>query len=292
MKNFKKLYRKYLAHRKHETEQIVRFEMASSNLKQRAIYSDESLVNTDKRDKKVVVSLTTFGKRIRDVYLAIESIGQQTIKPDVIVLWLSKDEFNQDDLPVILIRMIKRGLKVQFIKDLRSYKKLIFALKKFPNDLIITIDDDIIYDIEMVEGLLKAHRKYPNTVCCHRSHLITKNQNGKLKPYDYWKHNAFTEEPSLYLVATGVAGILYFPGCFDGEVFNEDVFMKEAPTVDDLWFKVMTLINNVPVYNPDAGLELIPTKASKIGDLGKINCVDKENDLSLSRLINRYNLSI
>lgn len=292
MRILKNLYKKYIDHRKSETSQIVHFEVVENNLKQRALNSKESLVNTDKREKKIVVSLTTFGKRIRDVYLAIESIGQQTIKPDVIVLWLSKDEFNEGELPAILIKMINRGLKVQFIKDLRSYKKLIFALKEFPNDLIITIDDDTIYDIEMVEGLMKAHEKNPDTVCCHRSHLITKNKNGKLKPYDHWEHNAYTEKPSLYLIATGVGGVLYFPGCFDDEVFNEDVFMNEAPTVDDLWFKVMTFRNNVLVYNPGSGLVHIPTKASKIGELAKTNCVDKENDNSLSRLINRYKLNI
>lgn len=34
----------------------------------------------------IIVSLTTYGKRIWDVYLAIESIMQQTFKPNRIVL--------------------------------------------------------------------------------------------------------------------------------------------------------------------------------------------------------------
>lgn len=41
--------------------------------------------------KEVIVSLTTYGKRLYDVYLAIESIMQQSMKPNRIVLWLGDE---------------------------------------------------------------------------------------------------------------------------------------------------------------------------------------------------------
>ena len=82
-------------------------------------------------DNEVVVSLTSFGKRIYDVHLAIESIMQGTVKPNRIVLWLSEEEFKGKPLPRMLEMQKARGLQVEFCEDIRSYKKLIPALKQF-----------------------------------------------------------------------------------------------------------------------------------------------------------------
>lgn len=44
-------------------------------------------------EKKIVVSLTSFPARIKKVHIVIESLLNQTIKPDKIILWLSKEQF-------------------------------------------------------------------------------------------------------------------------------------------------------------------------------------------------------
>lgn len=95
-------------------------------------------------NSKVIVSLTTYNKRIYDVYLAIESIMQQTVKPSKIILWLDENEFRPDNIPNSLILQQKRGLEIRFCANIKSYKKLIPTLKNYSNDIIITIDDDVI----------------------------------------------------------------------------------------------------------------------------------------------------
>ena len=65
--------------------------------------------------KEVIVSLTTYGKRLYDVYLAIESIMQQSMKPNRIVLWLG-DELKNRPLPRILGFQQQRGLEIVFCK--------------------------------------------------------------------------------------------------------------------------------------------------------------------------------
>ena len=54
-------------------------------------------------NNEIIVSLTTYGKRLYDVYLAIESIMQQTKKPNRIVLWLG-NELKETILPVFLTK--------------------------------------------------------------------------------------------------------------------------------------------------------------------------------------------
>ena len=116
---------------------------------------------TPQASPKVIVSLTTFPKRINRIWIVIESILNQTIGPDKIILWLSEEQFKDiNDLPSNLLKLTGRGLDIRFVKeDLKSYKKYYYSFKEYPNDIIITVDDDIIYPNNMIANLLLYHQK-------------------------------------------------------------------------------------------------------------------------------------
>lgn len=65
-------------------------------------------------DKEFIVSLTSWKNRINIVHNAIESIMNQTVKPDKIVLNLSLDEFpsGNDELPDNLISLIDKCMEI------------------------------------------------------------------------------------------------------------------------------------------------------------------------------------
>lgn len=107
-------------------------------------------------DHEVVVSLTTYGKRLYEVASTIESIMQGTMKPNRIVLWL-EEGLKDTPLPILLQRQQTRGLEIGYCEDLRSYKKLIPTLIKYPDAVIITIDDDAIYNCDVVEKLVNTY---------------------------------------------------------------------------------------------------------------------------------------
>ena len=69
---------------------------------------------------------------------------------------------------------------------MRSYDKLVHALVDFPHDIIITVDDDILYPRHLVRDLLKTHKKHPRDICAHRIRTIN-IQDGKIQPYKTWK---------------------------------------------------------------------------------------------------------
>ena len=98
--------------------------------------SSESYV----KGKQVIVSLTSHGNRIMDSFLAIESIMQGTMKPNRIILWLPNDK---EAHSCFLENQQNRGLEIRYVKDLGPQTKLIHALKEFPEDIVITIDDDM-----------------------------------------------------------------------------------------------------------------------------------------------------
>ena len=52
----------------------------------------------------------------------------------------------ESDLPGVLSEMIMSGkVRLRWVDDLKPHKKYFFAFKEYPNDLVITIDDDVLY---------------------------------------------------------------------------------------------------------------------------------------------------
>lgn len=257
-------------------------------LNQRNFDSYDKII--DETNHGLTVSLTTFGTRINETYLAIESIGLQTLKPGRIVLWLTEGEYNH--LPSTLKKLQKRGLTINYYKDIKAYKKLIPSIRKYPNDIIITIDDDIIYGRELVENLYMKHKEYNNTVCCGDAKLIT-TLDKKLTPYNTWHSNTNeTYHPNAKTFPIGFAGTLYFPGCFHTDILNEEKFMKLCPYNDDIWFKSMCLLNNtlsMNINNTFSSVNTnIPIQKAQKDSLSMINVVKNENDNQLQNLLKEY----
>lgn len=52
------------------------------------------------RKEKVIVSLTSYGRRVSDtVYYTLISLLRQTYKPDAIILWLDYENWNDEKIP-------------------------------------------------------------------------------------------------------------------------------------------------------------------------------------------------
>lgn len=213
-------------------------------LKYSALNSNERGINKNNFKNKIVISLTTYSKRIEEVYLVVESILNQTLKADKIILWLDEVEFNEEIIPNILKKQRERGLEIKYCENIKSYKKLIPTLKEYSNEIIITVDDDIIYPIDFIEKLYKNHIKFSNVILCNIGREIPKNKKLILE-YKNWKLSKNIKLPMYEIVPIGAGGILYPPNCFYKDVQAKELFQKLAPLADDIWFKTMTLKNGL-----------------------------------------------
>ncbi|GLL54498.1 glycosyl transferase [Bacteroides finegoldii] len=272
----------------------IEFQQRKRILEQNILFKTEMGV-TDKKymDHDIIVSLTTFGKRLYDVALTIESIMEQTMKANRIVLWL-QDDLKNTTLPGSLELLKKRGLEIAFYKDIRSYTKLVPSLHKYPNDAIITVDDDLLYEYDVLEHLIVAYQHNPQYIYCHRAHQIKVDLSGKLMPYSDWGWEQYFELPSNLCFPTGSGGVLYPPHSLDVEVFSEKIFMDICPFADDVWFKAMaikkgTLAVSVYSHNKNGCDYLINESVQDIG-LCKINVDQNRNDLQITAVFNKYNL--
>jgi len=199
-------------------------------------------VNQFKREVPLVVSLTSYPERFKDLEISIYSVLNQTIKPDKIILWLSDEACSISSLPYEITRYIKNGLEIRFVKDIKSYTKVIYALKEFPKSVIVTADDDVYYPEDWLEKLYHSYAANPEDINVHRAHRVL-TESGRIMPYEKWDKHVEEESARFDNFLTGVGGVLYPPECFIKEVLREDVFLKQAPYADDVWFWVMALIS-------------------------------------------------
>jgi hypothetical protein len=209
-------------------------------------------INTEYRDKKIIISLTSYPERFHCIHIALKSIMLQTVKPDRIIVWLDED-VPRSTLTNEMLELEKFGVEYRNAKgDLKPHKKYIHAMREFPNDIIITVDDDLIYAKDVIESLLLTHKKYPNAVCARRVHKMTKDANGEIASYNAWLGEyTGSNEPSHNLVATGVGGVLYPPHCIGEMAFNEENIIRLSLKADDIWLKFMELLSGTKVaYAP------------------------------------------
>lgn len=243
------------------------------------------------RRERIIVSMTSFPDRIRIVSRSLKSLMRQTMRPDKIVLWLSEDQFpdKEDELPYRLVEMKKLGLEIAWCKgDIKAYKKILPVLEKYPEDLVIITDDDLIYDIDFIETLYETHRKFPKAIIASRVNRVTYDDDGKINSYAKWELEVDTElfRESEDLFFTGGAGTLFPPKIFDKEIFNVDIIQQLCPYADDIWLNIMAARNNVSVINTGYNSHPLYIDGTQEKCLYQIN--KSENDVQLKKVVEYY----
>ena len=201
--------------------------------------------------EKIVVSLTSFPQRINIVVKTIKTLLTQTKKPDVVLLWLAPEQFpnGEADLPQELLDLKQYGLTIDWYKDIRSYKKIIPTIKKYPDSVIITTDDDIYYAPNTVETLYNSYLEHKNEVQAHRCDWLKLDEDENSATAIKWektrelyldKHRG---QASYHNRLTGYGAVLYPPNCFYKDVCDEELIKNTIPTHDDVWLWAMTILN-------------------------------------------------
>lgn|GEM_PF-3942587 len=185
------------------------------------------------KEMRIIVSLTSHGKRLKTVYLTIKSLLYQTRKPDEIVLYIDEDsDIDRIEQEEYLLSM---GVKiVRGVENLKCYTKYYYAMTEYRNDLIITVDDDFFYDDMLIDDLYMAHKQFPNTVICRYGERI-KYVDGMVAPYEEWNDGKQSSSPENQICVKGFAGVLYPVGEYREMMLDKSEFLRLSPLNDDLW---------------------------------------------------------
>ncbi|MDA8566784.1 hypothetical protein N9K89_04560 [Schleiferiaceae bacterium] len=248
--------------------------------------------NDIKRDKEVIISLTSFPGRIKDVWLVVECLFRQSYKADRIILWLSSKQFQDAKIPQSLIDQKSRGLEIRFVEDdLRSHKKYFYAIQEFSSSILITVDDDVFYHKDVINTLMSAHTLHPNDVIANRAHKIRFEKNGKIRPYRKWVINCKSPNSSFLHVPTGVGGVLYPPNSLSLDLLDVNVFKQLCFHADDLWLKAGSLLTNTKVFiTKKYRQEFITVGETQRIKLVASNSLGGENDIQFRNVCEFFEL--
>lgn len=264
---------------------------------------DTMIKELDISDKPVaenlVLSMTTYPKRINDAHYAIFSIFNQSILPEKFILWLTRDEFPmlEQGIPDSILQFKKFGLEIRFTDAMRSFQKIIPTLRDFPNSVVVTADDDIFYSSDWLKIFYESYLEDPSKIYAHRMHRV-EVINDKIASYRYWGKSIVSKVPTPLNFATAVGGVLYPPNVFDKEVLNKSSFLKLCPMADDVWIWAMAVYSGVRIVSPKTSLQyelIFVNPERELGytedkTLAMLNVLGGCNDRQIEAVVNHYNL--
>jgi len=197
----------------------------------------------------IIVSLTTVPKRVDALDTVLKSLMLQTFAPKGIYLYVPQYS-QRDKTPYVIPARFRSLLSVsikQIDKDWGPATKFLPAVLTLPDDqLVMSVDDDVIYPYDFIERLHSMSRLHPNSVLGTRGWDVPRS----LK----WAESGTLFGTALEAgkvvsvdVITGCGGILFKPRFFDKTALAAlDSVPREAFFVDDIWISGNLAKKQVP----------------------------------------------
>lgn len=217
----------------------------------------------------LIISMTTIPSRLINIDSTLVSILGQSVSPDEIVISLpleSKREAQEGDpykIPDFIEKLSEnnKNIKITVLrceKDYGPLTKLLPCLKREKDKhlprteeaLILTIDDDKIYDKNMIKYMIEGWRRSPKCVIARKGSVLKKINKGSQayrQNKAMWdKRDGIVEnlvigyrikQDTPISVVFGTSGVLYRPSQFKMDFFDFK-FKKGSPSffhVDDIF---------------------------------------------------------
>ena len=149
------------------------------------LLDEAGLENRAKTDVPVIVSFTSIPSRFKRLHLTVRNLLSQSVNAKRIVLWLNQSLKNT--LPRQLIRLEGDRFEIRYSPLDCSHMKLVHCLEHFPDDHIVTCDDDLIYYPRWLEYLWQEHMNTPHQIVANQCNLISYSDDGSTLPYRQWE---------------------------------------------------------------------------------------------------------
>jgi len=217
----------------------------------RMCYKMDNIEKTNKLHP-IYVTFTSWKKRIGYLSEYWENLKRQTVQPDKYILWLSSDELSETDIPEELLN--DEMLEIHWVdRNVKSFKKFL-TIQQCPEAYNVIVDDDRLYDKDMVKRLMEESEKFGNrTIIAY----YCDECNSKGQPW-----GGLIGEDSTGIKWINDSCVLYPPYTFPRDAFDYyGRIMLSKPLVSDECFIMPFIIRY--------GLE-IHSIASTIDDLDMV----------------------
>ncbi|SFR67927.1 zinc-binding alcohol dehydrogenase [Maribacter stanieri] len=245
---------------------------------------------TQKEEIPVIVSLTSIPSRLGTLHLTIRSILNQDVRPKKIILWLHHSL--KGEIPKKLAVLESDLFEIMYSDLTCSHRKLIHSLELFPNEIIVTCDDDMMYRCNWLRTLYEEHQTHPNKIIANQTRYITYTNVGELQSYRSWVYIEGSKFNTSAVIPIGAEGVLYPPKTLSEKVTDSTLFLELAPKADDLWFKAMAhLEGTASIQAKNKAKTPIPIIGSQKQSLKKSNIGGDKNKTQWLAITNYFNIT-
>jgi hypothetical protein len=204
---------------------------------------------------EVIVSITTIPKRKEMFLQTLPFILQQKYVKKICINL--DNNLSQEDYDFYDKQVATQDSRIELDKTCdakwRVCNKLLPTIKKYPNDVIVTMDDDLSYDEDCVKELVEMYEKNPDCIIAQEINPAI-YRNGELRYYNTLDIKLMQKEFGKYLTHS----CLFPPHVLDNtEVYDYDKMMKFTQgNNDELWFWEQTTLKGIRVIGLDWTISL------------------------------------
>jgi len=216
----------------------------SHNILRKYIYKKYKVTYYEMLDAPIIVTMTTYPAREESVVKMLNHFKRQTLKPDLITLWLSETEYPKDIIPSHLKSFVDEGFVELHWTSANSYGSKRFEVEKlYNNAYVITVDDDFYYPETYIETIY-INMILTNKICIYNSHY---------DDYEGFKFSIklYGINDSLYVhIYAGLAG--FPPYTFPIQIFDKksiEIRDKYYKTNEEIWILSGLLSNNDKIHS-------------------------------------------
>ena len=239
----------------------------------------------------LIVSLTSYRPRFEWLHLTIESLLEQTITPDKIILWIAQNEMA--DLPPNTTSLASK-IEIRATKDLKSFKKIVPSILAFPTAYILICDDDIYYPRNWLKTLVDGSQENPKAIAAVPLHRFHATSDHQLAPYCDWSFDVqdnLARAPNRDTLPIGVGGVLYPPNSLHEDTTNIKLILELCPRGDDLWLHAMSKMRDYLPVKVGRKLQPIFWPGTQSNGLF-IENMFQHDDIAIQKLSKRYGPTI
>jgi len=224
----------------------------------------------------LIVNITTTSKRLQLCSATVLSLTQQSLLPEKIIVWISKEPYLSDEGILEVpqwIKNINELLKIndnsfhdliefRYTENTGPYRKIVPILREINssslNDTIVYADDDVIYGIDWLKKMVKLFNDNQGLyVVAPRVRVIKKNIFNVNKSYNLFPISTRSEIIGTDFIITGVGGCVLSRKHIDTNFLLLNDFLDIAPTTDDIWIsKIIELSGSKVLTCPSALIDV------------------------------------
>ena len=153
--------------------------------------------------EEVIVSLTSYGERIKHIMPTIKSLQEQSRRPDKIVIYIANEDKENVTDELINAELVE----IRYCQDTRSHKKF-NGYYDFPDAYVVTADDDLIYSKEWLKTLLRTSQINRRAVVANNTFLL---EDWEFRRQTSRKDNSRSLKGELNMYVMTGAGVLRPP---------------------------------------------------------------------------------